>query len=78
MTDGTTTATGRYVEANNAKPYTPNTPPYRVQQGGELYSHLSPLQQFTFGRNAGGKFTSVTQDGVLVYSEAHPSRVPMT
>jgi hypothetical protein len=80
MTDGSTTATGRYQEASNAKPYTPATPGYQVQHGagGDLYTNLSPLQKFQFGRNVGGKFTVVTQDDQVVYTEGHPNRLPMT
>lgn len=74
--DGTKNPTGVYVEAENHGMHQV-VQPYRVQHGGELYSHLSPLKQFSFGRKTpNGNFTEVIVNGETVYTESHATRMP--
>lgn len=72
----TTNPAATYLEAENHS-FDPVRVPYRVQHDGTLYSSLSPLSTHSFGRpTANNKFTEVLVDGVVVYTEGHPSRLP--
>lgn len=76
--DGSPTATGTYVESDNADHMPVAAQHMRVQHDGTLYSGLSALSTRQFGTPVAGKFTQVIQDGITVYTEGHPHRLPMT
>lgn len=77
--DGSFNPAATYTEAIKPASIHEVVTPYRVQHGGELYAHLSPLKTKTFGLpTADGKFTKVVVNGETVYSEDHPNRYPGT